>query len=66
MSALDPYSCRIVAEYLKEGTYDSPEAWMAEFPAIQAFMSFYLLDESDIKRPSEKKRKAAVSKFEEQ
>ena len=66
LSALDSHSRRIVAEYLKNGTYDSPESWMAESPAIQSFMRFYLLDESDIMRPSEKKRKAAVSKFEEQ
>lgn len=66
LAALDPQSRRIVAEYLKNGTYDSPEAWMTESPEIQSFMRFYLLDESDIKPPSEKKRKAAVSKFEEQ
>lgn len=55
----------VVRDRLSNGSYKTPESWQNDPNNVQAFLHFYMLDDKDLKIPSEEQKRKDKEEFEE-
>ena len=65
LRTLSPEESLCVRKRLSDGSYKTPESWQKDPNNVQSFLHFYMLDDKDLKIPTEEQKRKDKELFEE-